>query len=168
MAIAEIQKVQSMTDPLKRFMFHMVLAETRGGFINAENFELQCTAYDYPGYQFTKTSVTLGAIKRTDAAIQDRSGAWNTSMVETWDATVDQEFSAWANIAHNPITGVIQPSRAYKTSARISIIDGDFNDIVVKSLKGLWPETYKSNGFDSSNSGEAVAPTITWSYDYWE
>ena len=166
MALQNIEKLATMTDPLKAFMMTLVLTETKGGKISAEDFELQCQAYTFPGAEMSVTNTALGGWTRQDAGLQNRAADWNTTVVETWDATVYDEFESWMNIMHDVENGTIASASSYKTSAVVSIVDGSGSPVKSRTLKQLFPKnvgaaTYAPNGVD------VIAVPITWHYDFW-
>lgn len=167
MGLQTIEKLQTMSDPLKAFMFTMVLSETKGGKINAENFELQCQSYTFPGTNMSTTQVQLGGWKRTDAALQDRSGEWTTKVIETWDATIYDEFESWMNIMHDVEAGTISSATEYKTSAVVNMVNGAGTPMKSRKLRGLFPKSISSTEYSPSSS-DAVSVSITWSYDFWK
>lgn len=166
MGLQNIEKLATMTDPLKQFMFKMVITEMKGGKINAENFELQCQSYTFPGGEMSVTNVALGGWTRQDAALQNRAGDWQTTVVETWDATIYDEFESWMNIMHDVEAGTISSATQYKTSAAVSLVNGQGAAMKTRTLKQLFPKnvgaaTYAPTGPD------AVTIPVTWHYDFW-
>lgn len=167
MALQNIEKLATMTDPLKQFMFSMVITEMKGGKINAENFELQCQSYTFPGTEMSVTNVSLGGWTRQDAALQNRAADWNVTVVETWDATIYDEFESWMNIAHDVEAGTISSATEYKTSARVSIVNGQMAPVKTRVLKQLFPKNVGASTY-APTGPDAVTIPVTFHYDYWK
>lgn len=167
MAIHEIQKVANMADPAKAFMYEVILSETKGGVLNAENFELLTTSYTFPGEKFSKTEIDVAGYHRTDAGLKQRNGTWKTETLVQWDADTIQEFENWMDIAHDIKTGIIRPSNDYKTSARVSQLDGNKKPVKTRKLYRLWPDETSSIEYNPVKP-DAVKLTVNWVFDYWE
>jgi hypothetical protein len=183
MALHSLNKIRSLNDPLKQFQVTFAISnapalalakasQKAAGFLSgnyafadAEELELRCTSFSYPGTQIKQSALTINGFRRKLGTLQDKSGTWKCSITEDQNGSILNTIQAWCDLIHNPFTGLRLSSILYVSTCLVTI-EGADNFKRTVWLKGFYPISYSVNDINPSGS-DPVTIDVTWNYDWW-
>ena len=189
MALHSLLNITGLKDPLKQFQVRFVISMVpalalaiaqqkaagllSGNFSNvdAQDLELRCTSFTYPGTKIAQSSMTIGSFRRKLGTLQNRSGIWECKITEDQNGAVMNTIQSWCDLIHNPFTGVRLPSATYVTTCLVDILSADKDKHYGNKgrrlfVKGFYPIEYSVGQIDASSSNP-VEVTVKFNYDWW-
>ncbi len=184
MSLQPLYTISRLKDPLKQFQVSFTISsipalalakveQKASGlltgntpFAKADELELRCTSFSYPGTKIKQSELCIGGFTRKIGAIQDKSGTWQCTITEDYRGSILNTIQAWCDLIHNPFSGATLPSTMYVSTCVVRILNAKGDAERTLWLKGFYPIEYKVSDIGTSAS-EAVEITITWNYDWW-
>lgn len=163
-----IERVRSLTDPLKLFQFRLTivpLPKVIAG-ISGNELSLRCTSTELPGSTVEKATVALGGYDVHYPSRRIYSGTWAASFVESINADVIKFFQLWQSLCNDPVTGVQLPASVTKVNGIIELYSGENEVTHKRRMQGIFPTEVAAIGLDMSSS-EAAKLDVTFSFDYY-
>lgn len=179
MSLHSLKDVNQLIDPLKQYQVTFTISHMRGSkgilgmlsggsgdkAVSSNTFELRCESFTYPGTKISTTETRIWTYKRKIASQQDKSGTWETTLIEDQNGAVLNTIQNWCDLINNPVTGLINPSTLYTSLANVDIRSADGKLAKRIYLRGLYPIEIKPININASSS-DAVKVSVTWNYNW--
>lgn len=187
MALRSLNEIRGLKDPVKQFQVELVLNDVPAialarasqnlfgkisgntALVSSEELVLRCTKFSYPGARIAQDELIIMGHRRKRGTIQNRSGVFKCTVVETMEGGVLNLIEAWCDLIHSNLLGTRVPSLAYIGEAVLTfgerVNSGDLAKREIH-LKGFYPISYSVSDIETSSS-EPITIDIEFNYDYY-
>jgi hypothetical protein len=162
-----VEDIEALVDPFKGYQFQMTITP-KGAAIGGQMTQimsLRCTATEIPGIGIDQVPVDLAGFTLEYSGRARFHHTWTTTLVEGVDGDIQVAIASWMKLCYNWITGKGGNKKDISSTAAIQQYDNPGTKTIKTTLYGVFPIGNPAIALSMAES-RAVAPSITWSFDY--
>lgn len=158
----QLQEYKSVGDPIMSGDFYLLIP-TIPGSSDSRRMSYKIVSTNLPGSQIEQMQLEIGARRFNFAGRRTYSGSWNSTIIETADATTRADLLGWMNICRPYANGNGTYRNEYAQRAELRVYDAANNLAISQTILALFPLSV--DDADLSQGSNILQYNVTWSFD---